>query len=197
MEIEGKIISIIGDNLPSKISMGKEVYVFDSIPKYTRNKKIIEALKMVNLEEDYLLKKSNDLSNTEYNKLMLAKDLIIGSKVIYLDYFEKGMCFKEKEYFKKLLKKITKNYGITFIVKTNDFSFCLNFVDEFHLFENNLLSKVVDKKDIYKEKIYKYYNTHQLIDFVVKSRKLKHMQEDYFDIKEIMKAVYRELKWDI
>ena len=194
MEIEGKIISIIGDNLPSKISMGKEVYVFDSIPKYTRNKKIIEALKMVNLEEDYLLKKSNDLSNTEYNKLMLAKDLIIGSKVIYLDYFEKGMCFKEKEYFKKLLKKITKNYGITFIVKTNDFSFCLNFVDEFHLFENNLLSKVVDKKDIYKEKIYKYYNTHQLIDFVVKSRKLKHMQEDYFDIKEIMKAVYRELK---
>ena len=194
MELTGKIISIIGKDVPSLININKEVYVFDKVNRFSSKDRILEALKMVNLDEDYISKKSNDLSNAEYNKLLLARDLINKENIIYLDYFEKGLCFKEREYFKKLINKLAKKYGLTFIIKTNDFSFCLNLVDEFHIFTGNELTKIVPKKDIYKEEIYEYFNKHQLIDFVLKSRKHNHLKRDYYDINEVLKAIYRELK---
>ena len=197
MELTGKIISIIGKDVPSLININKEVYVFDKVNRFSSKDRILEALKMVNLDEDYISKKSNDLSNAEYNKLLLARDLINKENIIYLDYFEKGLCFKEREYFKKLINKLAKKYGLTFIIKTNDFSFCLNLVDEFHIFTGNELTKIVPKKDIYKEEIYEYFNKHQLIDFVLKSRKHNHLKRDYYDINEVLKAIYRELKRDI
>lgn len=194
MEIKGKIYSYIGDNIYSTFNLKKEVYVLDNIHKYSDTKKIIEALKMVNLSEDYLLKKSNDLSNAEYNKLRLVSDLVNNEKIIILDYFDKGLCYKEKEYFKRLFKKLSNNYGINFYIKTNDFAFCIDLVDEYLLFKNNKIVKSVLKKDIYREEVYKYYDKHTLVDFVVKSRKHNHLKDDYTDIKDILKAIYRELR---
>ena len=110
MEVRGRIYSYIGNNIYSTFNIKKEVYVLDNIHKYSDTKKIIEALKMVNLNEDYLLKKSNDLSNTEYNKLRLVSDLVNNEKINILDYFDKGLCYKEKEYFKRLFKKLSKNF---------------------------------------------------------------------------------------
>ena len=83
MEVKGQVFAYIGDNIYSSINIKKEVYVLENIKKYTNSKKIIEALKMVNLNEDYLLKKSNDLSNSEYNKLMLANDLANNEKQLF------------------------------------------------------------------------------------------------------------------
>lgn len=197
MEIKGKIISTIGANLDYLRKTNKEIYIFDKLPQFIKKKKVVEALKMVNLDEEYIVKKSNDLSTVEYNKMLLARDLLMNIEIIFLDYFEKGMCHKEREYFKKLIKKLSKNYNLTFIINTNDFSFCVNLVDEYHIFENNQLVNIVTSKDIYKEEVYKYFSNNQLFDFVVKSRKCKHLKEDYFDVNEVLKAIYRELKWDI
>lgn len=197
MEISGKIYSYIGDNIFSSFNIKKEVYILDHINKYSDSKKILEALKMVNLSEDYLLKKSNDLSNTEYNKLRLASDLVNNEKMIILDYFDRGLCYKEKEYFKRLFKKLSKNYGINFYIKTNDFSFCADIVDEYLIFDNEKKMKTILKKDMFKEKVYEYYDKHTLIDFIIKSRKYNHLKDDYIDIKDVLKAIYRELEWDI
>ena len=194
MEVKGKIYSYIGDNIFSTFNVKKEVYILDHIKKYSDNKKILEALKIVNLNEDYLLKKSNDLSNSEYNKLRLASDLVNNEKLIILDYFDKGLCYKEKEYFKRLFRKLSKNYGITFYIKTNDFSFCIDLVDEYLIFDENKIIKNILKKDIYKEEAYKYYDKHNLIDFVLKSRKYNHLLDNYTDSKDVLKAIYRELE---
>ena len=194
MEIEGKTICIIDSNLKSAKINNKEIYILDTLPKKTKKEKVLEALKMVNLTEDYILKKSNDLSNSEYSKLLLARDLASGSKIIFLDYFEKGLCYKEREYFKKLIKKLTKEYKLTFLINTNDFSFCINLVDEYHIFRDGELLKIVSAHDVYKEKVYNYFNNHQLIDFVCMSRKHGHLQDDFYDINEVLKAIYRELK---
>ena len=104
------------------------------------------------------------------------------------------MCHKEREYFKRLFKKISKEYGINIYIITNDFSFCIDLVDEYVIFEKNKLVKTYSKRDIYKEKIYEYFDKHQLVDFVIKSRKYGHLLDDYTDIKDVLKAVYRELK---
>lgn len=194
MEVTGKIYSYIGDGIFSTFNLKKEVYILDHINKYTDSKKILEALKIVNLSEDYLLRKSNDLSNTEYNKLRLANDLINNEKIIILDYFDKGLCYKEKEYFKRLFRKLAKNYGINFYIKTNDFSFCIDLVDEYLVFDNNRIVKNILKKEAFKEKVYLYYDKHTLVDFVLKSRKYNHLLDDYTDIKDVLKAIYRELE---
>ena len=192
--LKGGIYSYIGDNIYSTFSLKKEVYVLENINNYAKTSRIIEALKMVNLSEDYLSKKSNNLSNTEYNKLRLATDLINNKKTIILDYFDRGLCYKEKEYFKRLFKKLAKDYGISFYIKTNDFSFCIDLVDEYLVFNGNTIVKSITKKDIYKEKVYRYYDKHQLIDFVMKSRYHNHLLDDYSDIKDLLKAIYRELE---
>lgn len=194
MEVTGKIYSYIGDGIFSTFNLKKEVYILDHINKYTDSKKILEALKIVNLSDDYLLRKSNDLSNTEYNKLRLANDLINNEKIIILDYFDKGLCYKEKEYFKRLFRKLAKNYGINFYIKTNDFSFCIDLVDEYLVFDNNRIVKNILKKEAFKEKVYLYYDKHTLVDFVLKSRKYNHLLDDYTDIKDVLKAIYRELE---
>ena len=197
MEIRGKIYAYIGDNIYNSINIKKEVYILEKIKKNTKSKKIIEALQMVNLNEEYLLKKSNDLSNNEYNKLRLASDLINNEKIIILDYFERGLCNREREYFKRLFKKLSRDYGINFYIKTNDFDYCMSFIDEYLIFDKNKIVKSVSKKDIYTEEIYKYFDKHVLVDFVLSSRKYNHLKDDYTDIKDILKAVYRELEWDI
>ena len=194
MELAGRISAIVGDNLLLDSNFKKEVYIFDSVKRNVDKAKVCEALKMVNLSEDYMLKKSNDISDSEYNKLCFARDLSNKEKLIYLDYFERGLCFKEREYFKKLIKKLSKTYGISFIIRSNDFSFCNNLVDEYHIFSGNKLVKIVDKKDVYKEEVYKLFNKHQLIDFVLKSREFNHLSSDYYDINEVLKAIYREKK---
>ena len=194
MEVKGRIYSYIGDNILSTFNLRKEVYILDNIHKYTDKKKILEALKMVNLSEDYLLKKSNDLSNSEYNKLRLASDLVNNEKLIILDYFDRGLCYKEKEYFKRLFKKLAKEYGIVFYIKTNDFSFVIDLADEYLIFDNDTIVKNILKKDIYKEEAYKYYDKHTIIDFVLKSRKYNHLKDNYTDIKDVLKAIYRELE---
>lgn len=194
MELKGRIYSYIGDNIYSTFKLKKEVYVLDNINKYSDSKRIVEALKMVNLSEDYLTKKSNDLSNSEYNKLRLATDLINNEKIIILDYFDRGLCYKEKEYFKRLFRKLSKNYGINFYIKTNDFSFCIDLVDEYIIYDGSVAIENILKKDIYEKEVYKYYDKHTLIDFVLKSRKYNHLLDDYNDIKDILKAIYREIK---
>lgn len=197
MEVKGTISAVIGDLAIPIADLKKEVYVLDNINKYTDKKKILEALQMVNLDEDYLLKKSNDLSNVEYNKLLLVNALVNKNKIIYLDFFEKGLCYKEKQYFKRLFKKLSKEYGISFLVLTNDLSFCIDLVDEYVIYKENEDAYIVDKKDLYKKEIYKYFPKHELVDFVLKSRKYGHLLDDYTDIKDVLKAIYREIKWDI
>lgn len=192
MEKIGRIYAIIGDNTLYAENIKKEIYILDHINKYTKKDKIDEALKMVNLNEDYLLIKSNDLSNVEYNKLLLVNDLVNKKDIIYLNYFEKGLCHKEREYFKKLFKKLSRDYGINFVIRTNDFSFCIDLVDEYHIYKDRNLTDIVIKKDIHKKEIYKYYNKHKLIDFIIKSRKYNHLMDDYDNFSDLLKAICRE-----
>jgi ABC-type dipeptide/oligopeptide/nickel transport system ATPase subunit len=194
MELKNGIYAIIGDKSYSTINQKKEIYILDNLDKYADKNKIIEALKMVNLNEDYLLRKSNNLSTVEYNKLALVNDLVNKEKIIILDHFEKGLCYKEKEYFKRLFKKISKDYGIQILIKTNDFSFCVDLVDEYIITENERIIKRIKRKDIYKENAFEYFDKHLLYDFVIKSRKYNHLKEDYTYIKDVLKAIYRELK---
>ena len=74
----------------------------------TRNvtKHIVDSLKIVGLSEEYLDRNPNELSDTEKKKLNLACVLSYNPEVIVLEDFAKGLMFREREYYKKLLLKL-------------------------------------------------------------------------------------------
>ena len=154
MEKVGRITALIGDYKLRVINRQKKAYVLEDVSKHISKKKVIEALKMVNLTEDYLLKKSNDLSDSEYNKLLFVRDLLNKNQTIVLEYFERGLCSKEREYFKRLFRKLSREYSINFNVITNDLTFCIGLVDEFDLYEQGKFSRTFSKSDIYDEELY-------------------------------------------
>lgn len=194
MELKGKISVLVGDINSSLIDNNKEVYVLEHVDKYAKSSKIVEALSMVNLSQDYLLMKSNDLSNVEYRKLLLVTDLVNKEKNIVLEHFDKGLSQKEKQYFKVLFRKLSNNYGINFLVITNDLDYCMDLADEYLVYKRGKITKTFSKNDVFNEELYSYFDKHTLVDFIIKSRKFDHIKDDYFDIKDVLKAIYRELK---
>ena len=70
------------------------------------SKHIVDSLKMVGLSADYLDLNPEDLSTTEQNKVLLACVLSYNPQILILDYFLKGMSYKDKEYFKKIFLKL-------------------------------------------------------------------------------------------
>lgn len=195
MEQLGKVFGIIGDDTYSQINLGKKAYILEDINKFTDIKKIEKALSMVRLDSSYINIKSNDLSDVEYNKLLLALDLINGEKDIILIYFEKGLCYKERQYFKKIIRKFSKSYGVNFYIKTNDFMFLYDLVDEYVLFKDKKVMNYFHKDEVFTREVWKYFDKHPNIDFLIKSRKFNHLLGDYYiETSDILKAVYREIQ---
>lgn len=90
---------------------------------FLNSPKSLASLKMVFLDESYLTKNSEDLSESEIKRIMLARALIENKDYIILDYFEKGLNYKEKENFKRLFRKLSQEYHKTILILTNDITF--------------------------------------------------------------------------
>lgn len=160
------------------------------ITKLNRNsKKLEEALKIVNLSKSVLTKELKELSDSEYHKLKFANDLYLKKNVINLIYFDRCLCNKEKEYFKRIIRKLSKSYNIKFNIITKDVYFIIDLVDGF-----NLNGKFIDKDKIFDKSIYKYFNSCELIDFVNLSRKNGHLSDNFVTVNEVLKDIYRELR---
>ena len=50
-----------------------------------------------------------------------------------------------------------------------------------------------DKKDLYNEKIYKYLDKPKIVDFILYLKKKGKTFDNYTEMKEILKAIYREV----
>ena len=75
------------------------------------------------LDDSILNKKGTELSNGEIKAVSLAKELIANKEIIVLDYFEKELNNREKENYKRLLKKLSQDFNKTIIIYTNDLTF--------------------------------------------------------------------------
>jgi len=85
---------------------------------------------MVMLDDSFLEKTVEELSEAEIKKVILAATLIENKDYIVLEYFEKGLTFKEKENYKRLFKKISDEYHKTIIIYTNDITFLWDIAHE-------------------------------------------------------------------
>lgn len=157
-------------------------------------KRIKDALKMVNLDITYISEDFDSLSSNEKKLLSLAIALIINSKIIILDYFEKGLSYNQINYMKKLLLKINKMYNKSIIIISNDLDNYINIVRDIVIFNMGDIVFKGTKDDLYNNELYKYIDTPHIINFIKYLEKKDHKFDHYIDIKELLKAIYRDVE---
>lgn len=193
-----KDIGFVGHTMNKNVKMK---YVYDELKYYydkfkgideLRDDRIKEALLIVGLNNDYLYRLVDELSYTERKRVNLAAILVYNPKVIILDNFEKGFNDKEKKEFKKLFSNLHKKYHKQIIVISNDLEFALNFVDKVIVINKGKIT-YEGMEWAYDDKLYKYMEMPNIVEFVKYIRSLGRDILPYTDNKELLKAIYRDV----
>lgn len=163
-----------------------------------KDKRIVESLVMVGLDETYLKLNPFTLSNGEKRKLALAQALILNPKVLLLDEPTIGLDSKSKNDVIKLLRILKNRYNKTIIIATHDINFIHKIVDYIYVLDNKKIILEGDKYTIFKqEKLLnkigiKVPNTMAFSNKVLETKKIKIGYRD--DINDLIKDIYRYVK---
>ena len=154
----------------------------------------LNSLKMVGLDDSFLVKYVSDLSTVELKKASLAFALFMNAKIIVLDYYEVGLTSKEQNYLKRLLYKLNKMYNKNIIVISNDISIYLDVLNYIAIFRDGKLVYDGTSKDIYNDRLYEFIDMPEIVSFIKYAKKRRHVFDNYTDIKELLKAIYRDVE---
>ena len=86
---------------------------------------------------------------------------------------------------------MTTKYNKTVIFITNKLDNIMDCIDFILIVENKKVIMEINSKDIYFDKIYEYTETPDIIDFVKMARKKYKKLDDFTDVKELIKGIYR------
>ena len=188
-----KIYGLMGNiNLTtnnSNIGIVKGGMFSNTTEEFLNSSKALNALKLVMLDNSILNKKGTELSNGEIKAVSLAKELIANKEIIVLDYFEKELNSREKENYKRLLKKLSQDFNKMIIIYTNDLTFLWDICEEIMYVDNDNVINTCQKNDYFK--LIELVDKPIISNFVEKIRAKGIKIEDYKDIKDLLKAIYR------
>ena len=179
------------DNLLDEVTYLNKIYKLNY--KNIENR-VKDALKMANLDVTYMSENFEDMSFNELKLIKLVIALILNSKIILLDYFEKEMPFNQINHIKKLLLKLNKMYNKNIIIFSNDIDCYINIISNIVIFNDGNIVFEGTNKDLYSNDIYIYIDEPKIISFIKYLRSKNHFFDDYIDIKELLKAIYRDVE---
>lgn len=157
-------------------------------------KRIRDALLMVGLNTNYLDVYFSDLSSTELKKLSLALMLFVNPKIMILDYYDKNLCDSDIVYLRKLIHKLSTMYNKTIIICSDNISPYLSVIDNIVIFNEGIIKFTGNKNDLYDDNLYKFIDEPDIISFIKYANSKGHKLENYVDIKELIKAIYRDVE---
>jgi len=173
----------------SNIAIIKASMFNNTVKEYLNSKKSGNALKLVMLDENILEKKGIELSTHELKAISLAKALIENKDIIVLDYFDKEINYKEKDNYKRLFKKLVSAASKTIVIFTNDIAFLWDISASIIYVDNNKVINTFEKKDYFK--LLEYIDKPIISEIIDQIRAGSIKIEDYKDIKDLLKAIYR------
>lgn len=204
MEIKkNKITAILG--IDTDLNIGEEDLENDffsdtKLINYIKNKflnvsdeKIDESFKICLLTVSDKEKPLNVLSSNEIEKVELMIKLLENREMIILNDFDINFLSKEFNYFKSLFKKMVTKYNKTVVIITNRLDNILDIIDFILIVENKKVIMELNAKDVYYDKIYEHVDMPDIIDFVKAARKKCSKLNDYIDINELIKGIYRSV----
>lgn len=160
-------------------------------------KRVIDALHMVELDETYLNRNPFTLSSGEQKKVAIASVLAFNPKIIILDEPTVGLDSKGKNNLIKLIRKLKMRYNKTIIIISHDVDLLYQISDYFILLNNGKLIKESRKEETFNDiKLLKENNIAlpRVVEFInyVKEEKNKTL-DDYDNINDLIKTVYRNV----
>ena len=186
--------SFIFNNVREEISFGlkKYNYKIDML-----DKRIEDSLKMVGLDNSYLDRNPFDLSSGEKCLLALGVVLALNPKLLIIDEPTLYLDNKNMEYLIKLIKKLKNNYHKTIIIFTSDIEFAIRLTDNYIILKNGKIYSSGTSKDLLNN-IPRLKSSGieipRIIEFINVVNKKKNINLDMtFDIKELMKDIYRHV----
>ncbi len=182
---------LFNETVKQEIEYGMKHY------KYRLNKikeRPIDALKLVGLDETYYFRNPLNMSLSEQKKVMIASIIAYNPKVIIFDEIEKGLNNYDRNNIIRLIKLLKTKHQRTIILISNDVDFLLKCVDYIYVINDGKVVYSCEQKDLYISDIDRYIKLPKIIDFVQKARKRGSKLEDYYEINELIKGVYRDVK---
>lgn len=180
-----------------KNNLEEEMYYYFKLYKLNyRNidKKINDSLKMLNLSNIYLKKEFNIMSSNELKLCDFALKMFLNPKIIILDYYDKTLPNNIIEYIKKLVLKLNKMYDKNIIISSNNIELYLNIIKDIVIFNNGDIVFTGDKTSFYDSTLYNYIDEPKIVNFIKYINKKGHKFDSYIDIKELLKAIYRDVE---
>lgn len=168
--------------------------------KYSREQidyKIKEISEMMNFDKSFLLKNPLNLSSGESRLVMIASSIAHNPDLIILDEVTAGLDCSNKKLVINLIKRLKEEYGKTVIVISNDIDLMIKFVDNVVVIDDGKIVSSGKKMDVFTNtEIFDKYNIE--LPSIIKFSKLVSEKKNkkigyYDDIKDLMKAVYRNV----
>ena len=185
----GEVInSYEGRNMGYVFQNPEESFIFNNVR---------EELKMVGLDNSYLDRNPFDLSSGEKCLLALGVVLSLNPKLLIIDDPTLYLDNKNMEYLIKLIKKLKNNYHKTIIIFTSDIEFAIRLTDNYVILKNGKICSSGNSKDLLNN-IPRLKSSGieipRIIEFINVVNKKKNINLDMtFDIKELMKDIYRHV----
>ena len=175
-----EIIGLVSDyNSSVKEGMVKELKVNN----------IVNAIKMVLLDESYLDKNIQDLTLNEQFKIDLMTKL--NNDIIIVGNLSKVLNYKDIEYFKKLFLKLNNNYHKKIVIIDKDVNVFFNCVKKIIVLKNKEL--LYETNDFYDMELYKYVKCPKIVEFINYVNDNGHLLNKTTDIYELIKDIYRSV----
>lgn len=179
-----------------EVNVKKEIEFAIKNFKISKNKSV-DALKLVGLNDTYLNKSLNELSNGEARLVAIASILIYNPKIILFDEPTIGLDYKNKKKIIKLIKLLKNRYNKTILIVSHDVDLLYELSDYLIILDNGNLIMYGDAASVYKEEslIKKYkIETPKIIKFesLVKKKKGKKLMHSK-TINDLIKEVYRNV----
>lgn len=161
------------------------------------NKKIRDSLKIVGLNENYLLKDIHILSKSELKLIQIATSLLSNPDVLLLDEPFIDLDTKNEKKIIMLLNKLKDNYNKTIVIASNDSDMLYKYTTKMIFLKNNKVLIEGNTKDQYKRVDFLTRNKIEIPDIVLftyKACKYKNAKIDYHtDIRDIIKDIYKHV----
>ena len=154
-----------------------------------------DALKLVGLDDSYLNLNPQNLTLIDAKKVALACALVYNPKIIILDEYTNGLTFGDKNELIRLLRILKNKYKKTIILLTKDTSIAYQISDYVYLLAKTKLVRDGSKKILTDVELLKFIELEvpPIISFIDECNKNGHELNDYVNILDLIKAVYRDV----
>ena len=100
--------------------IGRPVEFYHGLKKNERKSRVIELLKMIELDKNYLYRFPQELSGGQKQRICIARALAANPELIICDEITSALDQIVQEEILKLLQKLQKELGVTYIFITHD-----------------------------------------------------------------------------